>query len=176
LKYKKVAIGLCEYALTRQQRDGQFLTYGEQSGTNLHPHSYSAEGLFVAGRYLDNRTFLESAKKAASWSIENTKDGIAPRLKHDDIFNYNERVDTLAQVYRLCRIFSLNDKRIDEVLHKIISYQSNAANAREYGGFKFGKSSSGEDLPHVNAWVTMFAIQAILLSKRGEKLEPFLLV
>lgn len=175
-KYKKAAVGLCEHALTRQRKDGQFLTYGKQLGTNLHPHSYSAEGLFVVGKYLGNEIFLESAQRATKWAIKNTENGIVPRLKHDDSLNYNERVDILAQVFRLCKIFSLNDKGVDEVLHKIISYQSNAANIRQYGGFKFGKSSSGEDLPHINAWVTMFAIQAILLSKRGKNLEPFLLI
>ena len=175
-KYKKAAIGLCEYALTRQQRDGQFLTYGKLSGTNLHPHSYSAEGLFVIGTYLNNKTFLESARLATEWAIKHTKNGIVPRLKHDDTFNYNERVDTLAQVYRLCKIFSLRSEKIDEVRDKIISYQSNVASVKLYGGFKFGKSSSGEDLPHINAWVTMFAIQAMLLSKRGKNLEPFLLI
>lgn len=175
-RYKKAAVDLCEYALTRQRKDGQFLTYGKQLGTNLHPHSYSAEGLFVVGKYLGNEIFLESAQRAAKWSIENAENGIAPRLKHDDNLNYNERVDILAQVYRLCRIFSLDDKRVDEMLHKIISYQSNAADKREYGGFKFGKSSSGENLPHVNAWVTMFAIQALLLSKKEKSLDLFLLI
>jgi methionyl-tRNA formyltransferase len=175
-RYKEAAVGLCNFALTKQKKDGQFLTYGKLLGTNLHPHSYSAEGLFVAGKYLNNEIFFKASQKATEWAVMNTKDGVAPRLKHDDTFNYNERVDILAQVYRLSRIFSLENMETAKLLNKIISYQSTESDNRCYGGFIFGKSSSGEKLPHVNAWVSMFASQAIILSKKSKEVPLFLLI
>ena len=36
----------------------------------LHPHCYAAEGLLVAGQILNEKSFLESARKAVIWISE----------------------------------------------------------------------------------------------------------
>lgn len=174
--YKKAAVSLSEYALTRQTPEGQFLTYGELWGTNLHPHLYTAEGLYVAGEYLEDKRYTEAARRAATWALDNMKDGIVPRHKQNESLNYNERADVLAQAYRMGRLVSPDHPQLNALLEKLTEYQSLGDDSRQYGGFLFGKSSAGDALPHVNAWVTMFMLQALMLAPGGRKFKLFHLV
>lgn len=176
-RYEVAARKLCEYALTKQKPDGQFITYGDLDGTNLHPHSYSAEGLYVAGKYLHEPRYLEAARKASIWSLSLQNDGVIPRHKHDERLNYNERVDIIAQTSRLAHLFDLNVSDRDLVLARLKEYQVlDTDDAKQIGGFRFGKSSTGESLPHVNAWVTMFALQALIFDVSEKEFSPFTLV
>jgi len=175
-KYKIAAEKLCNYALTKQKQDGQFLTYGDLDGTNLHPHAYSAEGLYVAGMFLKNQEYLNAAKKGVEWALLNTKDGIVPRHKHGEVFNYNERVDILAQISRLAILLGISDKKIDEILLSIKKYQYFGPNKSQVGGFLFGKMSNGIEAKHVNSWVSMFALQALILDDEKKLENLFLLV
>ena len=144
------------------------MTYGDLDGTNLHPHCYAAEGLLVAGLYLKNNIFLDAAQKATQWMAENIKDGLIPRHKLGEVYNYNERADILSQGYRLLMFFPStgNVENREALLKKIVSYQHPENYPREVaGGFRFGKLSNGNAADHTNAWVTMFALQAMILHK-----------
>lgn len=174
-KYLNSAKALLEYALGYQRENGQFLTYGKLMGTHLHPHTYTAEGLYVAGIYLNDKIYLEASKRAVEWSIGVVKDALAPRFVHNDEYNYNERVDVLAQVLRLAILFNLDSAKGKLMLEKIISYQYSGKVAGQNGGFLFGKSSIGEKINHVNSWVTMFALQAMMIFRERE-LNPFYLI
>lgn len=175
-RYKAAAVKLCEYALIRQTPEGQFLTYGELWGTNLHPHLYTAEGLFAAAEYLNEPKYKEAAERSVRWALDASKDGIVPRHKQNENFNYNERVDVLAQAYRMARLLEIEHPALEPLLGRIAGYQSFADDTRQYGGFVFGKSSTGDALPHVNTWVTMFAIQALMLAPGWKKFNYFYLV
>lgn len=176
-KYKKSAIGLCDYALTRQEISGQFLTYGEQVGTNMHPHLYSAEGLFVAGSYLKESRYLDASRKAVEWTISLYKDGLVPRHKHDDRLNYNSRIDIISQALRMAVIFQIDIERHEELSETILKYQYNGEPKVQQGGIAFGHMSDGKDAPHLNCWVTMFAIQALsFYVDGGIKFDPFYIV
>lgn len=175
-KYKEAAEKLCNYALTKQKEDGQFLTYGDLNGTNLHPHAYSAEGLYVAGMFLSNKKYLAAAHKATEWSLLYTKDGITPRHKHEEVFNYNERVDILSQISRLAILLEISDKKIVEILSVIKKYQYFGQNKSQVGGFLFGKMSNGVEAKHVNSWVSMFALQALILEEERILDNLFLLI
>lgn len=172
--YKQSAIRLCEYALTRQQNDGQFYTYGEEKGSNLHPFLYSAEGLYAAGAFLKEERYTVASRKAVEWVHAHIQNGLVPRHKHGEVSNYNERVDILSQAYRLFRVFGLTDTETESVRTSILKYQYFGDNATQHGGFLFGKLSDGTKTNHVNCWVTMFALQALLT--RGEFSNPFYLV
>jgi rhamnogalacturonyl hydrolase YesR len=170
--YKKSAELLCEYALGFQQADGQFYTYGTLKSTNLHPHAYAAEGLYVAGQYLNNDRYTRAASLATEWAMTNVKNGLVPRHKHGSIFNYNERVDILSQVYRLAILFpGVTEIESRQLLaNHILKYQYFGENKEQHGGFIFGKLSDGSVAEHINCWVTQFALQALLLAD-GKKLN-----
>lgn len=175
VRYRAAAVGLCEYALTRQQPDGQFYTYGKEQGTNLHPHCYSAEGLWVAGQFLSEERYTEAARRATEWALAHTKEGIVPRHKHET-FNYNERVDILAQAYRLFVVFGLADaKEAQKLKQELLDRQYQGEIETQRGGFIFGKMSDGRPAPHINCWVTMFALQALMMETDGLP-DPFFLV
>lgn len=173
--YLEAACKLCDYALSFQQSDGQFFTYGKIKGTNFHPHAYTAEGLFVAGAYLDEIKYKKSARKATQWAISCNKEGIIPRHKHNNTFNYNERIDVLAQIYRLTVLLGIKNDSNEKILNRILDYQYFGENKSQHGGFLFGKSNSGERTPHINCWVSMFALQALKLHQ-GQIPGPFYLV
>lgn len=173
-KYLGAVRKLCDYALFFQQPDGQFFTYGKIKGTNFHPHAYTAEGLFVAGTYLDEVKYKKAAQEATQWAISCSKEGIIPRHKHNNVFNYNERVDVLAQIYRLAILLGMKSDSDEEILNRILEYQYFGKNKSQRGGFLFGKLSSGEKVPHINCWVSMFVLQALKL-QQDQLLEPFYL-
>jgi hypothetical protein len=176
-RYRDSAMKLCEYALTRQKPDGQFLTYGELDGSNLHPHTYTCEGLYVAGLTLKDDRYMEASKLGTVWALEQSRDGIVPRHKHGETLNFNERVDVLSQVLRMAALHGIQDERTDAIAEKLPRYVNHDENPATKGGFIFGKSSTGESLPHVNAWVTMFALQALrLYGKRDKAFNPYYLV
>ncbi len=173
--YLEAAYKLCDYALSFQQSDGQFFTYGKIKGTNFHPHAYTAEGLFVAGVYLDEVKYKKAAQKATQWAISYNKEGIIPRQKHNNTLNYNERIDILAQIYRLAILLGIENDSNEKILNRILDYQYFGKNKSQHGGFLFGKLSSGEKVPNINCWVSMFALQALKLHQ-GQILRSFYLV
>ena len=173
--YLKAARKLCDYALSFQQSDGQFFTYGKIKGTNFHPHAYTAEGLFIAGTYLNEVKYKKSAQKAIQWAISFNKEGIIPRQKYKNTLNYNERIDILAQIYRLAILLGIKNHSNEKILKHILNHQYFGENKSQHGGFLFGKLSSGEKVPHINCWVSMFALQAMKLHQ-GQILRPFDLV
>jgi len=58
-----------------------------------------------------------------------------------------------------------------KLLKKLIEFQ------HEQGGFTFGLDTNGNKLNHINAWTTMFALQALILHEneiRKEDIARFL--
>ena len=170
-KYKNSAVKLCDYALTQQKENGRFISHIE-GGTNLHPHCYSAEGLLCTGIQLNNQNYINSALKATEWILKNEKDIKIPRL-YTTTFNYNQRNDVLAQSLRLT-IFLQKMGYLQEyktkttkLLKKLIEFQ------HEQGGFMFGLDTNGNKLNHINAWTTMFALQALILHENEIRKEDF---
>ena len=45
-KYLKYATKICDKSILYQNKSGRFLSFPFKGGTNLHPHCYSAEGLW----------------------------------------------------------------------------------------------------------------------------------
>ncbi|MFH0832250.1 MAG: hypothetical protein V1900_00815 [Candidatus Aenigmatarchaeota archaeon] len=174
-KYRKAAIKVCEESI-KFQKNGRFLTLGNE--THLHPHSYSAEGLLYAGLKLDKNRFVESALNAVVWSLNNQQeDGGMPSSYPSD---KNERNDVLAQTLRLGTIFlqqkDINEKERIEKLRKRLLESQNLSTEHK-GGFFYG-FENGKKLNHINSWVSMFALQALIfydkyLKKEGVELDLF---
>ena len=189
-KYLDSAVRICDFALSCQNASGRYVSHLSRGGTNAHPHCYTAEGLWVSGSILDRADYLESSSRGVEWLLGlQSAEGYIPRLFLDDKPIYNERVDALSQTLRLSMIHmsgkhlsSLNKNKIELIVPLILDYQACDVNdVKARGGFYFGKSSAGDKvIPHVNLWVTSFAIQALQVYNDycAEKfrLNPFLIV
>lgn len=170
-KYREAAIKACDFALTFQQTDGRFISFPGEGGTNSHPHSYSAEGLWVVGKVLGREDYLQASAKAADWLLSwQSVEGYIPRHFHNGEPLYNERVDILAQALRLASIHLAEGRlpdteavraKLEKLVTVIIRNQATSDDSRINGGFYFGRLSSGDVMPHVNVWVTSFSIQGL---------------
>jgi hypothetical protein len=159
LKYKKSALRICEESL-KMQKDGRFLTF--KGETNMHPHSYSAEGLLFAGIMLDKKRFIDSALDAMSWSLKNQlPSGGLPSTYPNDM---NERNDVLAQTLRLSSVFlqrgEIEDKeKVEKLKNRLLESQN--ISGEHVGGMFYGYEN-GKKLNHINSWVSMFALQSLI--------------
>ena len=161
----------CDHALSFQQPDGRFVSFPQQGGTNTHPHSYSAEGLWVVGRYLGRADYLDASARAAAWTLSHQSDeGLVPRHFQQGQPVYHERVDVLCQALRLGvihraegRLGAEFDAGIAQLRPLIARNQSDSADPRAAGAFYFGRQSDGTQVRHANVWVSSFAIQALML-------------
>jgi hypothetical protein len=170
--YLRGALNACDFALTFQEKSGRFISFPGTSGggTNAHPHLYSAEGLWVVGKYLGRDDYLRASASATQWLLDLQNDaGLVPRHFQNNEPFYIERVDVLAQALRMAAIHTAEGRLSTSVLshlEKLVPIikrnQSVSADTRANGGFFFGRLSDGQVMPHVNVWVTMFAVQALL--------------
>ena len=170
-KYKQAAVKACDFALTFQQPDGRFITFPSEGGTNSHPHSYTAEGLWVVGTVLGREDYLDASAKATQWLLDwQSPEGIIPRHFHNNEPLYNERVDVLSQTLRLAAIHTGENRlpltlemrgKLDKLVQIILRNQATSPDERIDGGFHFGRLSDGAPVPHINVWVTAFAIQGL---------------
>lgn len=172
-RYSRAATRICDFALRYQKHDGRFVSFPAEGGTNSHPHAYSAEGLWVVGKYLGREDYLQASARATEWmfSVQNAE-GIIPRHWHNGQPTYNERVDILSQALRLAEIH-LSEGRLDPALEAqmeklvpvMLRNQSHSEDPRSQGAFYFGRLSNGDIVRHANVWVTSFAVQALTLRR-----------
>lgn len=164
---KKMAGHLCDLALERQEGCGRFVCHSS-GHTNIHPHSYAAEGLLCAGIYLGNETYIQSALRATEWVLKNQReDGAVPRLFLKEP-NYHQRSDGMAQTIRLATLLKKKgylgekyDEDVNKLMGLLLTFQYEDKTLNQQGGFLFGFSSQGESVRNVNSWCTMFALQAL---------------
>jgi len=168
-KYKEAAGNSGDRALKFQCDDGRFITNLLEHHTHLHPHSYTCEGLFVLGHYLDDEKYLSSAIKGTRWSLRviNKSNGFPRKYLIDEIIRY-ERNDINAQSVRLMILSILNGYEIPPLqikgaVENMLRYQVKSPNGRMDGAFIYGFNYDGREMPHPNSWVTMFSIQALLM-------------
>ena len=166
--YLRATLNACDYALEFQDKSGRFNTF-PAGGTNSHPHTYSAEGLWTVGKHLGREDYLQASANATAWLLDLQNDeGIVPRHYQNGEPLYNERVDVLSQALRMGaihlgegRLSESYAPRLDKLAAIIKRNQATSSDTRADGGFYFGRLSDGTTMPHVNVWVTMFAIQAL---------------
>ena len=188
-KYLRFAYNICKKSLEFQNNNGRFLSFPFRGGTNLHPHCYSAEGLWSVGQFFNNKTFIKSSQKATQWIYNTLKKGVPPRLYLIERIIYHQRADALAQTLRLFFLHRISgkkiitkEKNINIILQNLLKFQfKNNKNKKINGSFKWGKTSYGKLKPHSNSWVTFFSIQTLYLikdtlEKKKLHLEPFDLI
>jgi hypothetical protein len=125
--------------------------------------------LWTVGKYLGREDYLQASAQGINWllSLQN-EEGIVPRHYQANEPLYNERVDVLAQALRMGAIHLAEGRlpkevqtKLEKLVPVIARNQSNSDDVRANGGFYFGRLSDGTVMPHVNVWVTMFAVQAL---------------
>lgn len=172
-KYLDVAKRLASSALGFQEASGRFITQSSNKSTLLHPHLYTLEGLVHFAAVTRNPQWVEAAEKALSWVLDaQREDGSIFCFYAGGCFLPFVRVDVLAQTLRLGVILSQRNpiffekyrdhlKRLSTAL---LNYQ--IISGPQSGAFLYGQEENGEIHFHCNVWVTMFALQALLIYDR----------
>ncbi len=70
---------------------------------------------------------------------------------------------------------------LQRLAEALLSRTSYCQDVRGYGGFLFGRLSDGTVVPHVNSWITAFAVQSLrgyreYLDRGRFEVQPFDLV
>ncbi len=175
IKYKEAAIKICEFALTKQDESGRFITDDITQTTHLHPHSYTIEGLIYAGATFKIQKFITQAEKAVKWMFKyvdkaGLNDIYDPKSAKFGLF---QRSDILAQALRIGLIF--NQDKASLLKTRLENYQYLKENSQQSGGFVYNLQGR-----HLNSWCSMFALQALALERgysligRNKKVELFI--
>lgn len=162
-RYKEISIKLCEYAMSKQEDSGRFITDVLKKTTHVHPHCYSVEGLWYTGTNFDIPEFVNSGKKAVEWVFKNVSGNGINEL-YDPAsggFNDFQRSDILAQVLRLGVMYKIGSN-MDELISVLSGYQYRC-DSEQNGGFLYSRNDG-----HVNSWCSMFALQALYLASVKE--------
>lgn len=162
-KYKEAAIKICEFALTKQDESGRFITDDVTQTTHLHPHSYTIEGLIYTGAAWGIKKFIDPAQKAVIWMFKYVdRNGINDIYDPKSAkFSHFQRSDILAQALRLGLIFN-QDKTV-LLKARLENYQYLGENYQQSGGFLYNLQGR-----HLNSWCAMFASQALVLERNPE--------
>jgi hypothetical protein len=185
-KYLNVADNIIKNSILKQRENGMFLS--TTNHTNLHPHCYSAEGIWVAANIFKNEKFYYSVISAFNWIKNNMYKNLPPRLfflNKKNIYNY--RVDSISQFLRLMTILNIDKKiEIDERLIKKLMtiLLKNICRSRKKilnGGFYWGNQSNGKKTLCINTWTTAFTLQSLIYldlikSGKNKKINPFYIV
>ena len=177
-KYLNYAQRLAKAVLAIQKPDGRFVTQRNNNSTLLHPHFYTLEGLLFFGIQQNEPEYIEAAAKGLAWAFNSqTKDGAVFCYYENGNFLPFVRVDVLAQALRIGSLLVQTDKplaSLGDSLHrlrtKLLSFQVKTGSQR--GGFLYGQEENGAVHDHVNAWVTMFAVQALQLYDAATSKQP----
>lgn len=165
-EYQSCAVRLAEKTLSVQKRDGRFVTQNRDGSTHLHPHLYTLEGLLALGFIEKKDALVRAAEKGLKWVFDHqATDGSIYSFTRRGRFVPYVRADILAQTLRLGAVLvergflSGYRRRLSDVREKLLTYQ--ILEGSQKGGFLYGQEQDGTVHYHVNAWVTMFASQAL---------------
>ncbi len=169
-EYRGAADALCRWTMDRQQKDGRFITQQSDGSTHLHPHFYTLEGLLSYGLSEKKDAAISAARRGLEWALDlSGQNGQLYCFFSEGSFLPFILADNLTQALRVGAAMEshglLEGRHAAlEALHtRLLSFQLLAG--REQGGFFYGQEENGQIHYHVNAWVTMFAAQALAVSE-----------
>lgn len=167
--FKQVSDSVCNYAISLQKANGQFITNPNSDITYLHPHLYSCEGLIYSGIVQSNERYYSAGLNGVLWAIKqvignNSRGGLRANTQDDSV----EQSDCTAQLLRLlilCR--SQVEKRIgnSELENTINKLHSRLLDFYIQTGEDQGGMRYHLGLDSVCSWCTMFSAQALHLWK-----------
>lgn len=167
-RYFEYAERLAKVTLTMQSREGRFITQTNEKSTHLHPHLYTLEGLMSFGLATDNKDYLDAVERGLKWVLDHCKEnGEVNSFYKDNRFVPYVRCDILAQALRVGALLLRQgrlkgyDEKLAGLRKALLRYQ--IVQGPQKGGFFYGQEQDGTIHYHVNAWVSMFAAQALWL-------------
>lgn len=165
--YEQATARLIEFVLDRQDASGRFITQQSNQSTHLHPHLYSVEGLLYQALRAQQEVLLSSCQRAFDWTMTlQRKNGSLPSYYELSGPIPFERVDVMAQALRAYAILNAGQNlRGDpgpKALLKALKFYT-IKNGDHQGAFLYGQEQDGTIHYHLNAWVSMFAAQALWL-------------
>lgn len=159
---------LCNWGCEFQRANGRFITNPLNYGTYLHPHCYMLEGLLAIILGFGENKYVDNLFRGLNWmrylGISENFDG--------KYFSRDIHVDSMAQTVRLWIItkeklnYNISKEIIEEVIAKILLFQSQSTDPNSFGGFYYGTKDK-KLVRHVSAHGTMFALQALMLYYYG---------
>jgi hypothetical protein len=184
--YLDNANAIIQKSISSQKKNGMFLSTDDH--LNLHPHCYSAEGIWAAANFFKKKSYYKSVISAVNWIKKNSKNDIPPRLfynKKKVIYSY--RVDAISQYLRLLLVLNLDkkikliDNLVDQLLNTIFKNRLTLNNKKLHGSFYWGMQSNGKNTFCANTWTTAFVLQTLIYYKfiqnnNKKKLNPFFIV
>jgi mannose-1-phosphate guanylyltransferase len=163
-QYADAARQLCRFAISWQKPDGRFIT-DAKGNTQLHPHCYSAEGVFRVGIILKEESFIASARRATEWALSQCHKGQIAQEIGDTIHGLScHRTDAQAQVLRLGAQL-LQAEILDEKYWQPISDLAESVLAMKHpqeGYFRYGYYEDGTESKTLSYWTNMFAFHSLL--------------
>lgn len=185
---RRHAIELLEATRRMQKRDGRFVTSRADGSTHLHPHAYTLEGLIYGGVLLKKPSYLKTARRGFEWMLSGVSgDGSVSSSFVNGRFSHHERSDIVAQTLRLGSVLCALEKKkrakwlpvLQKIKQHLLMFQRQE-NGKQLGGYLYGAATDGLLRPHLNAWATMFALQALwmheefVIKKKKLCLESFI--
>jgi hypothetical protein len=157
--------------LKQQHADGRFVTNTRDSSTHLHPHSYAMEGFIYGAYHLKEKKYLKAVQKGVRWMRQAVSpSGSVSAIYEKRSFAHHERSDIVAQVLRLGSLLHgmghtgrpFDAKTLQGIRDHLLMFQF-VEEGPQKGGFLYGADTDGRLRIHLNAWATMFAMQAICM-------------
>lgn len=184
---RREAVDLLDASAAMQQKDGRFITNRSDGSTHLHPHAYTLEGLLYGAAILGKKSWRDSARRGLSWSRKAvSENGSVSAIYEHGGFAFHERSDIVAQILRIGSILHadggpgvLTAEDLQKIREHLGLFQF-AETGGQHGGFLYGSDTDGRMRIHLNAWGTMFALQAIWMhdtfvrQNRPADLEQFI--
>jgi hypothetical protein len=149
---------LARLAMSLQSEDGRFITQPDSGEVMLHPHLYTVEGLWMWGTAMDCDEAIERARLATAWAWEHQLvTGGLPRFVSETTVG-PEQLDLTAQAIRAALLLDVEPRGLQKAIDRLgdLSIATPDGSALGY------QPQSGT--AHRNAWVTMFAAQALDLA------------
>jgi len=156
---RSVAGDIAGRAALIQGDDGRFTTHPDDHETMLHPHLYAVEGLWMFARATGDADAEERARRGLRWVWEQQLDtGGFPRFVstasagHDEVAP--EQFDASAQAVRMAALLGERPEGFEAALERLAHVARPDGEAGLALPYQTGSS-------HLNAWVSMFACQAL---------------
>lgn len=165
-KYKESALKICQFALTKQETTGRFITDSSSKTTHLHPHCYTCEGLYYVGNMFNIKVFKQSAEKGTDWALSNSNKNGINEIFYPDITSFSDfqRSDIIAQVIRIGLLHAKDNEKIEALVKVLLSYKT--TQNKKNSAFYFSKKHK-----HINFWCTIFSFQALFLYYNKELIQ-----
>lgn len=175
-RHRLEAIRLLDAVLAMQEKNGCFITSRKDQSTHLHPHLYALEGLFYGAYFLRERRYLQAVLKGMRWTKQAISESGSVSAIYEPLatkrgnsgFAHHDRSDIVAQVLRLGSLLEgLDEGRgmvgrftLRKLRDHLLMFQL-SEDGPQNGGFLYGADTDGRLRIHLNAWSSMFALQAI---------------